>query len=211
MQAPVWGKEFYVNPSVGDDAIGAMLLEKGKESQYMRPICCASRFKTPAERGYLEIELVTVFSGDMDLPLKEDLGVRRAKLERQKGPYLNSQDSSDEQDDAFEDEFYQAAKRLKVLKMAAKEDPIKITMPEPIVEEDIGKRHITYQMEKNKGLTPHRKKLTKNPRKKYKLKHQKAVIRRKGQVREIKRPSASYGGEATGIRTTISRSVRFHN
>ncbi|MCO5562140.1 hypothetical protein L7F22_015766 [Adiantum nelumboides] len=152
-----------------------------------------------------------VVSGDMDLPLKEDLGVRRAKLERQKGSYLNSQDSLDEQEDAFEDEFYQAAKRLKVLKKAAKEDSMKIIMPEPIVEEDIGKRHITYQMEKNKGLTPHRKKLTKNPRKKYKLKHQKAVIRRKGQVREIKRPSASYGGEATGIRTAISRSVRFHN
>ncbi|KAI5057259.1 hypothetical protein GOP47_0027274 [Adiantum capillus-veneris] len=153
-----------------------------------------------------------VISGDMDLPLKEDLGIRRAKLERQKVPYLDDNDNSDEQGDALEDEFYREAKRLKVLKKAAKEkDPMKMTVPEPIVEEDIGKRHITYQMEKNKGLTPHRKKLTKNPRKKYKLKHQKAVIRRKGQVREIQRPSAPYGGEATGIRTTISRSVRFHN
>ncbi|MCO5601341.1 hypothetical protein L7F22_055461 [Adiantum nelumboides] len=35
IQAPDWEKEFYVNPSVGDNAIGAMLLQRGKESQYM--------------------------------------------------------------------------------------------------------------------------------------------------------------------------------
>lgn len=44
------------------------------------------------------------------------------------------------------------------------------------------------------------------------LKHEKAVIRWKGQVREVRRPtSASYGGESTGIRTNLSRSVRFKN
>lgn len=152
-----------------------------------------------------------VISGDMDLPLREELGVRRAKLERQRVPYRDDSDISEEHADGFEDEFYQQAKRLKAAKKSARDKEAMIIMPEPAVEEDIGKRHITYQMEKNKGLTPHRKKLTKNPRKKYKLKHQKAVIRRKGQVREIKRPSAPYGGEATGIRTAISRSVRFHH
>jgi U3 small nucleolar RNA-associated protein 3 len=67
------------------------------------------------------------------------------------------------------------------------------------------------QMEKNRGLTPHRKKANKNPRKKYKLKHEKAVIRRKGQVRDIRQATTNYGGEASGIRTNISRSVRFKN
>ena len=41
------------------------------------------------------------------------------------------------------------------------------------------------------------------------LKHAKAVVARKGQVRSVQQQSAPYGGEATGIRSTISRSVRF--
>ena len=60
MQAPNFAQVFYVNPSVGEDAIGAMLLQRGKESQYMRPIYCASRVKTVAERTLSEVELVMV-------------------------------------------------------------------------------------------------------------------------------------------------------
>ena len=60
MQAPDWNQVLYVNPSVGGDAIGAMLLQKGKESQYMKPVYCASRVKTVAERALSEIELVMV-------------------------------------------------------------------------------------------------------------------------------------------------------
>ena len=60
MQAPDWEEVFYVNPSVGDDAIGAILLQKGKGSQYMRPVYCASRVKMVAERTMSEIELVMV-------------------------------------------------------------------------------------------------------------------------------------------------------
>ena len=43
------------------------------------------------------------------------------------------------------------------------------------------------------------------------LKHEKAVIRRKGQVREVKLLNGAYGGETSGIRTAISRSVRFNS
>ena len=60
MQAPDWEQVFYVNPSVGEDAIGAMLLQKGKGSQYMKPVYCASRVKSVAERALSKIELVMV-------------------------------------------------------------------------------------------------------------------------------------------------------
>lgn len=44
------------------------------------------------------------------------------------------------------------------------------------------KRGITYQISKNKGLTPRRKKELRNPRVKNRMKYRKAKIRRKGQV-----------------------------
>lgn len=50
-------------------------------------------------------------------------------------------------------------------------------------EEGDSKRAITWQMAKNKGLTPHRKKEQRNPRVKHRNKFRKAKIRRKGQVR----------------------------
>ena len=43
---------------MGEDAIAAMLLQKGKESHYMRPIYCASRVKLPKEGSFSEVELV---------------------------------------------------------------------------------------------------------------------------------------------------------
>jgi len=164
-------------------------------------------------------------SGDADLPVREDLGERRRNYEIQqaaKASVTNDTDDSDgkaegngqdEDKDPEEDDFYMQAKQLKEAKQAAKAAKYSRTLISPVEELDAdGKRQITYQMEKNRGLTPYRKKATKNPRKKYKLKHEKAVIRRKGQVREVRRPtSASYGGESTGIRTNLSRSVRFKN
>ncbi|MCO5555233.1 hypothetical protein L7F22_008777 [Adiantum nelumboides] len=60
MKAPNWDKEFYVNPSVGEDAIGAMLLQQGTNSHYMKPIYCASRVKLEVERDYTDVELIMV-------------------------------------------------------------------------------------------------------------------------------------------------------
>ncbi|KAH8287014.1 hypothetical protein KR054_000573 [Drosophila jambulina] len=74
---------------------------------------------------------------------------------------------------------------------------------------DSNRRGITYQMAKNKGLTPHRKKELRNPRVKHRGKYRKALIRRKGAVRTVRKETKRYGGEMSGIKATVSKSVKF--
>ncbi|XP_021145833.2 something about silencing protein 10 [Columba livia] len=74
-------------------------------------------------------------------------------------------------------------------------------------EEDPNKkRGVTYQMIKNKGLTPRRKKIDRNPRVKHREKFRRAKIRRKGQVREVRRELHRYAGELSGIRAGVKKS-----
>ncbi|XP_013145327.1 PREDICTED: something about silencing protein 10 [Papilio polytes] len=70
------------------------------------------------------------------------------------------------------------------------------------------KREITYQIAKNKGLTPHRKKEQRNPRVKHKLKYRKAKIRRKGAIREPRSEVARYSGEVSGIKANVKKSIK---
>ncbi|XP_043531611.1 something about silencing protein 10 [Chiloscyllium plagiosum] len=72
-----------------------------------------------------------------------------------------------------------------------------------------GKRKITYQIAKNKGLTPKRKKIDRNPRVKHREKFRRAKIRRKGQVREVRTEVHRYGGELSGIRIGVKKSTKF--
>ncbi|KAJ8666859.1 hypothetical protein QAD02_008521 [Eretmocerus hayati] len=70
------------------------------------------------------------------------------------------------------------------------------------------KRAITYQIAKNKGLTPHRKKEQRNPRVKHRLKYRKAIIRRKGAVRTVRKETSRYSGELSGIKASVSKSIK---
>merc|ERR1711874_379222 len=74
-------------------------------------------------------------------------------------------------------------------------------------EED-GKRSITYQIAKNKGLTPKRSKLQRNPRVKHRVKYAKAKVKRKGAVREVRTEVKKYSGEMFGINARVKKGVK---
>lgn len=74
--------------------------------------------------------------------------------------------------------------------------------------DDEERRQITYQMSKNKGLTPHRKKELRNPRVKHRNKFRKALIRRKGAVRTVRKETKRYGGEVSGIKASTKKGIK---
>ena len=70
------------------------------------------------------------------------------------------------------------------------------------------RRSITYEMSKNKGLMPKRSKLQRNPRVKHRVKYQKAKVRRKGQVREVRTEVKKYAGEMSGINKRVKKGIK---
>lgn len=180
------------------------------------------------------------YGGDADIPHRERLKDRQARLQaeaekrgqhKETGPgvALGEEDggsSADEgpaprnEDYADEDGYYDmiAARsdkkkqtkldRAAAYALAAKEGA-------QVVEEEIigddGRRMISYQISKNKGLTPHRKKSVRNPRVKKKEKYKEKLKKEKSMKpvfdsKTAAKGSANYGGELTGIKKGLVRS-----
>lgn len=171
--------------------------------------------------------------GDMDIPYRERLKDRQARLNieaerrgKKHGEALDggADDSNDEdantaaamRDD--EDDYYdmvaaasskkktEKADRKAALAAASRADRV---VPVEEVGED-GKRKITYQIDKNKGLTPNRKKENRNPRVK-KRKAYDSKMKKLGSMKPTfkgKAPGA-YQGEQSGIKAGLIRSTKF--
>ncbi|MBZ3879383.1 Something about silencing protein 10 [Sciurus carolinensis] len=82
------------------------------------------------------------------------------------------------------------------------------SIEEQALEDQNVKRAITYQIAKNRGLTPRRKKIDRNPRVKHRKKFRRAKIRRRGQVREVRKEEQRYSGELSGIRAGVKKSIK---
>jgi U3 small nucleolar RNA-associated protein 3 len=166
--------------------------------------------------------------GDTDIPYRERLRDRQARLNAEAerrgqkgskhGADLGDESGDDEdgvadqmRDDA--DEYYDmvamASKKKKADKAAvAASGKGQRIVPVEVVGED-GKRKITYAIEKNKGLTPRRKKDVRNPR----VKKRKRYAEQQKKLRSM-RPvygggeGAGYQGELSGIKTGLVKSVK---
>ena len=106
------------------------------------------------------------------------------------------------------DEFYSAVKKQKQAKKNVKQSLYTVAPKYPSLEETIdGERAISKKILKNRGLVAHKAKINRNPRVKKREQYRKALIRRKGAIREVRTGEVDqYGGESTGIKSGISRS-----
>ncbi|KAI8963518.1 Sas10 C-terminal domain-containing protein [Daldinia sp. FL1419] len=171
--------------------------------------------------------------GDMDIPYRERLKDRQARLNAeaekrgQKSSKMGAElgDASDDEDERVatavrddEDEYYdmiaaatskkkgEKAARAAALAAASKND--RIVETEEVGED--GKRKISYQIQKNKGLAPRRKKDVRNPR----VKKRKAYAEKQKKLKSMKpvygggEGRGGYGGELTGIKPGLVKSVK---
>ncbi|XP_041671073.1 something about silencing protein 10 isoform X2 [Cheilinus undulatus] len=152
---------------------------------------------------------------------REEAPSRPAESKKTKISNKNKKDSGEAHPEAEEDSdsdldeeaalrFYRDIEQR--MKKKRKSDVPEAEEMEEDEEEELdpdAKRGITYQMAKNKGLTPKRKKIDRNPRVKHREKFRRAKIRRKGQVREVRKEETRYSGELSGIRAGVKKSVKF--
>ena len=108
-----------------------------------------------------------------------------------------------------EDDFFALIAAEKKRQKEAKKEKYKVVKKrrEETVKEG-EKRGITYQIMKNRGLQPHKNKINRNPRVKKREQYRKALLRRKGMVREVRDAEHQYGGEQSGINAAVKRSRR---
>jgi U3 small nucleolar RNA-associated protein 3 len=173
--------------------------------------------------------------GDDDIPYRERLKDRQARLnaqaERRGQPNANpgadlggeseeedarqARQIRGEEDNDYYDLIASRTARKKSDKAALAEAQRQAALQggqvtqEAVIGPD-GKRKITYAIEKNKGLTPHRKKEVRNPR----VKKRKKFDEKKKKLGSIKpvykggEGRGGYGGELTGIKKGLVKSTK---
>lgn len=165
------------------------------------------------------------FQGDLDLPYKERAFERRQRLleeARQRGQQTQDRlgESEDDAEDTEENHnpLYaeikaerEKKKRFKVERhaeavAAAKQGRLAEYLAE---NPNVDKRAINYQIQKNKGLTPKRKKENRNARVKKRVRFAAAQKKLKSVRRVYQEPSGPYGGEMSGIKKNLVHSTKF--
>jgi U3 small nucleolar RNA-associated protein 3 len=177
--------------------------------------------------------------GDADIPHRERLRDRQARLnaeaerrgrQRAQGAEELGGDSDDEdhrvakelrggKSGSDDDDYYDMVaartnkrkgdkKALAEAHAAAAREGGRVQIQEEVGPD--GKRAITYQIEKNKGLAPKRNKLNRNPRVKKRIRFEEKK-KKLGSVRQVYKGGegrGGYAGELTGIKKNLVKSVK---
>lgn len=171
--------------------------------------------------------------GDADIPYRERMRDRmirlnaeaekRGKKESKHGTELGGDDSSGDEavakevrgdEDDYYDMIAHRTKSKKDDKAARKEALAAASVRDRVVEVETvgadGKRKINYQIEKNKGLAPKRKKEVRNSRVKKRKKYEDKQKKLKSMKATYQggEGKGGYQGETTGIKTGLIKSVK---
>jgi len=147
-----------------------------------------------------------LFAMFLPLDVKKNKPKRPPALANGRATADEPSDESDMDEEAALKYYKMMEEKLKLKRKRTKDQDILEEEAELEGEDPNKKRGVTYQMIKNKGLTPRRKKIDRNPRVKHREKFRRAKIRRKGQVREVRRELQRYAGEPSGIRAGVKKS-----
>ncbi|OBZ90775.1 Uncharacterized protein C3B8.09 [Choanephora cucurbitarum] len=160
------------------------------------------------------------YQGDVDLPYRD-----RVKRER-KGVAQPQDKSADLDDDDWDqedtaaadavnnsdDEYYADIAASKQASKRAKQEEYEASRPaiesRDVDVEDGQKRLASYKILKNRGLTPHRKKENRNARVKHRNKYAKQMKKLSSTRAVYKGQTSGYGGEMSGVKTNVIKSVK---
>ncbi|KAM4587221.1 something about silencing protein 10 isoform 2-T2 [Odontesthes bonariensis] len=161
-------------------------------------------------------EFRKLLAGDeKDKPTSRPAEGKKTKVSKKKDSGETLPEVEEDSDSDLDEEaalrFYREVEQRVKLKRKSNNSEAEELLENNEEEEELDpdrKRGITYQMAKNKGLTPKRKKIDRNPRVKHREKFRRAKIRRKGQVRDVRREETRYSGEVSGIRAGVKKSTK---
>ena len=116
-------------------------------------------------------------------------------------------DADGADDDALA--YYERLQQQRKTELAARSLPAPRAGSVPDLSNDVvsGKRRINRQIEKNEGLKASRPRDRKTPKTRNRARYEKALIKRRSQLREYKGTGGVYGGESTGIKRNVAKSV----
>eukprot|EP01071_Lankesteria_metandrocarpae_P001709 Lankesteria_metandrocarpae@DN1797_c0_g1_i1.p1 len=174
-----------------DPTLGPMSKAVKPKTALARYVASARRAADLAEKGR------RVAAGDKHVKHREEGNrfVERVKLGGEEG--------SDDEEEIIDD----LASKLQRRRATTPEEQARV----PRMEEDVdGRRKISRNVDKNRGLTRKRQKHESNPRVHNRVKYERRLKKHK-QLHPDQRPQPSdggYAGEHTGIRTKVARSTK---
>lgn len=166
------------------------------------------------------------FAGDIDIPYREREFERRRRLleeARQRGQKERDSIDDESNDDDTNDRNHEnslysevqrnrseASRRKQQRHLEAVEAAKQGRINEYLAQHpNVDKRAIDYQIRKNKGLTPKRKKENRNARVKKRVRYSQAQKKLGGVKPRVRESAGPYGGELTGIRKNLTHSRKF--